>query len=120
MATTSPTRIDDEIYEAARAVGEVMNRSASQQITHWARIGRARESSPQLAYQDVLAVLKGQVSYDDIGLHEQAVVRAEWDELMEQRIARLDLGSLFEAQGRSYVELDKHGNVVRRNIQDGQ
>ena len=37
MATTSPTRIDDDLFASAKAVGEVMSRSASQQVSHWAR-----------------------------------------------------------------------------------
>ena len=50
MGTTSPTRIDDELYASAKVVGSLMSRSAAQQIGHWARIGRrARSRRERLA-----------------------------------------------------------------------
>jgi len=45
MATTSPTRVDDDLYASAKLVGEVMSRSAAQQLARWARIGRELEAS---------------------------------------------------------------------------
>lgn len=112
MATTSPTRIDDEVFESARIVGSVMNRSASQQVTHWARIGRELESSSTLSIREISAVLDGQGAYDDLTSEAQAVIRAGWSELAEARISSLDLAQVFATQGRSYVELDDDGNVV--------
>lgn len=120
MATTSPTRIDDDIFEAARVVGGVMNRSASQQVTHWARIGRELEASPNVSHREVIEVLKGERHYDSVGYQEQAIIRAEWGELADRRIARLNLVTIFEAANQSYVELDDDGQVMRRNAQDRQ
>lgn len=37
MTTTTPTRIDDDLYAAAKAAGKTMSRSAAQQIAHWTR-----------------------------------------------------------------------------------
>ena len=115
MATTSPTRIDDDVFESARHFGSMMNRSASQQITHWARIGRELETAASVSLRDIAEVLAGERSYDDLGAEEQAVMRAEWSELVQARIERLDLARMFTAHGRSYVELDDAGQVVRRS-----
>lgn len=114
MATTSPTRIDDELYASAKAVGSVMSRSAAQQIAHWARIGREIEAADSTSHRAVAAVLASRQSYDELTPHEQAVVRAEWAERMDARRAELDLAREFSAEGRSYVELDEAAEVVRR------
>jgi hypothetical protein len=114
MATTSPTRIDDDMFDSARQFGLTMNRSASQQITHWTRIGRALETAGSVSPREIAKVLTGESSYDQRSVEEQAVIRAEWSELIEARIERLDLARTFASHGRSYVELDDAGQVVRR------
>ena len=113
MATTSPIRIDDELYKSASIVGPVMSRSASQQVQHWARIGRELEEA-DMAAGAIAAVLAGARSYDDIDARQQAIVRAEWEERVASRIHALDLAAEFEAAGESYAELDDDDNVVVR------
>jgi hypothetical protein len=116
MATTSPTRIDDDLFASAKAVGEVMSRSASQQVSHWARIGRELEAAASVSQRTITEVLAGEASYDRVTAEEQAVVRAEWSERIDTRIASLDLARLFAAEGRSFVELDDDGAVARRTV----
>jgi len=116
MATTSPTRIDDDLFASAKAVGEVMSRSASQQVSHWARIGRELEAAASVSQRSVAGVLAGERSYDRLTAEEQAVVRAEWSERIDARIASLDLARSFAAEDRSFVELDDDGRVVRRSV----
>ncbi len=118
MATTSPTRIDDELYTSAKLVGGVMSRSAAQQIAHWARIGRELEASPTVAHRDIAEVLDGRRHYDELTVHEQAVVRAEWGDRIARRRDGLDLADEFEREGRSYVELDDEGNVILHPARD--
>jgi len=114
MATTSPTRIDDELYASAKIVGPLMSRSAAQQIAHWARIGRELEAASSVSHRDIADVLAARRDYDELTAYEQAVVRAEWTERMDARRDALDLAREFSDQGRAYVELDDGGNVVRR------
>jgi hypothetical protein len=112
MATTSPARIDDDLYTSAKLAGEVQSRSASQQVVHWARIGREIEASGSISPRRVADVLAGSRHYDQLGPEEQAVVRAEWSERMDERREALDLAARFTAAGRSWVELDDEGHVV--------
>lgn len=49
-----------------------------------------------------------------------AVVRAEWAERMDVRRKELNLAQEFADEGRSYVELDDNGLVVRREPAVGQ
>ena len=112
MATTSPARIDDDLYASAKLAGEVQSRSASQQVVHWARIGREVEASASIAQKDIANVLAGSLSYDTLGAKDQAIVRAEWSARMDDRREALNLAEQFAATGRSWVELDDSGAVV--------
>lgn len=114
MATTSPARIDDDLYASAKLAGSVQSRSASQQVAHWARIGREIEASASISHREIAEVLAGSRSYDDLDPKEQAVVRAEWAARMDERRDALDLAAEFTGAGRTWVELDDKGRVVER------
>lgn len=113
-----PMRVDGDLFDAAKSVGAVASRSAAQQISHWARIGRELEASPGTSPRDVQRVLAGEVgySYDDLDERGQAVVRAIWDEQMAERRGSLDLAAEFTQVGRSWSEADKQGDAVERII----
>jgi hypothetical protein len=114
MATTSPARIEDDLYASAKLAGDALSRSASQQIAHWARIGREIQASASISHREIVDVLAGRVSYDELDPKEQAVVRAEWAERMAVYREELDLTGRFVADGRTWVELDDRGRVVER------
>lgn len=114
MATTSPTRIDDDLYASAKAAGAAMSRSASQQIAHWARIGRELEAAGSVSVRHVAAVLAGTADYDELDADEQAVVRAEWAERMAARRAAVDFAREFQQAGEPYSELDETARAVYR------
>jgi hypothetical protein len=120
VATTSPARIDDDLYASAKLVGEVQSRSASQQVVHWARIGREIEASTAISYKEIAEVLGGSRSYDALGPRDQAIVRAEWSAKMETLRRDLNFAQKFAASGRTWVELDDDGNVVARDAVRGE
>ena len=110
-SASAPIRIDRELDASARESARAMSRSVSQQVNHWARLGRELERSPDVSVADVQAVLSGNCSYDRLNASEQAVVRTSWNEQLVGRLARLDLAAAFEAEGHSYAELDEHGQL---------
>ncbi len=112
---TMPTRIDSDLFDAARSAGEASSRSATQQLNHWASIGRALEASGTLKQRDIERVLAGDGSYDALAEREQAVVRAAWDERITEDIAGLNFEQEFTAAGQSWSEADDDGRVVVRN-----
>jgi hypothetical protein len=114
MKPGTPIRIDAELYAVASSVAPVMSRSTTQQIAHWARIGRELEASPGISIDDIVQVLRGEKDYDALNTEEQAVVRAGWSERMAALAEALRLDQKFSAEGRPYVELDDDGAVVRR------
>ena len=112
MTTTSPIRIDDDLYASAKIAGAVQSRSASQQVAHWARLGREIEASSHISHREIAEVLTGSRSYDALDAKAQAVVRAGWSARMASMRDELDLAEQFAEQGRSWVELDDDGNLV--------
>jgi len=114
MATNSPMRLDAELTEAARATAGSMSRSLSQQNAHWARIGRELERSPGVTAPTVQAVLDGRGGYDQLNVQEQAIVRANWAEGIENTRKSLRLDRILAAQGREVVERDAQGEVTVR------
>lgn len=105
---THPTRIDHDVYEAARVEGG----SAAERINRWARIGRELEASA--SGSAVARVLAGNGSYDALAGREQAIVRAAWDERIAAAVASLDLERELLAAGGEWAEADDEGNLVIR------
>ncbi|MGV8881140.1 MAG: TA system antitoxin ParD family protein [Rhodoglobus sp.] len=114
MGSTMPTRIDGYLFDSAKAIGAIASRSAAQQLAHWARIGREIEASPATSQRDIQRVLAGESAYDALAERDKAVVRANWDEQVEKRIANLDLAAEFTAAGRSWTDADEQGEPVAR------
>jgi hypothetical protein len=56
--TSKSTRISAELFDRAQRQGEVLSRSAAQQVEHWARLGAALESSG-LTVSELVMVLQG-------------------------------------------------------------
>ena len=109
-----PTRVDGDLFDAAKSLGAVNSRSAAQQINHWARIGREFEASGRVSQRDVERVLAGDGSYDELSERAQAIVRANWDEQIAERIASLDFEAEFAESGEKWSQADAGGQVVAR------
>lgn len=118
--STTPTRFDAALFESAKAAGARTHRSAAQQLAHWALLGRELEAAAGVSQRDIDRVLAGQLSYDELGDRDQAVVRTAWREGVDEDLASLDLRARFEAQGRTrWSEADREGNVIVSEIPDG-
>jgi hypothetical protein len=111
---TMPTRIDQSLFEAAKAAGELHSRSAAQQLDHWARVGRELEASPAVTHDEIARVLAGQASYDALTDRGQALVRTAWSEQIAERVGALDLTGPLRDAGQPWAEADADGNVVVR------
>lgn len=113
--STIPTRVDQGLFEAARASGALYSRSAAQQLAHWARLGRELEGSPSVTQDAIARVLAGQALYDDLPDPAQAVVRVEWDDRVATTLAGLDFTKGLRAAGEPWAEADEGGNLVMRD-----
>lgn len=119
-AKTHPVRLDPQITAAAKTVAPQMSRSTAEQLSHWARIGREIELSPEISIQELRRVLNGSADYDTLPAQAQAVVRAAWAERMESLRRALRLDEEFKARGADYAELDENGEIaVRTSVATG-
>ena len=112
--SSPPTRLPEDLYEAARREAAAASRSTAQQIAHWARVGRELESSPDVSIRDVRRVLAGRGSYTSLNERAQAIVRAQWDERIAEGIAELNFEAEFTAAGDTWVVGDGKGGAVVR------
>ncbi len=115
MPTSSPIRIDEDVFASAKQAGEILSRSAAQQVNHWARIGREIESAPGLRVADITKVLTGEQPYSSLPGREQAVVRAAWADNIAALRAGLNFEDEFTAAGTDWVEALPDGSVVHRS-----
>lgn len=116
-----PTRVNKEVYAAAKAAAALTGRSVAEQLSHWAKVGSEVEAIALLGLrrrrhtaEDLLA---GR-DYDSLPADEQALVRTAWDEEMDQRLASSNLAADKHAAGQPVITLDEDGNVVR-HMPDG-
>ena len=56
--SSNSIRIGTQLFEEARRLGELMSRSAAQQVEHWARLGAALEATG-LSVAEVAELLHG-------------------------------------------------------------
>lgn len=112
--STMPTRIDGDLFEAAKASGALMSRSAAQQLSHWARLGRELEAARNVSHKDIERVLAHKAPYDSLTEPAQSVVRTAWDERIDEARDLLDLEAEFIASGETWSEADADGTLVIR------
>ncbi len=110
--SSMPVRLSSDLTESARSVAGAMSRSVTEQITHWARIGRELERSATVSVAAIADVLDGAGEYDALPAKEQAIVRAAWLGRMETLRGDLRLDRELARRASSRAELDDRGEVV--------
>lgn len=114
MAKTpsTPTRVPQDVAATAKAVAATENRSAAEQISHWARIGMQVERSGSVATRRVLAVSTGEAQFSSLTDDERVVAHARVDARISELAANQSFGAAARAEGHSTVSLDEHGNLI--------
>lgn len=110
MATA--IKITDDIARAARAEAELMNRSMTEQVEHWARIGRALERLPGVSMAKVRTVLDAGRDFDDLNADERAVALGALESLTFNPKGDRGLQREKSESGQPYTVLDSAGRVV--------
>lgn len=73
---SQPVRLDPEITAFAKVIADRMSRTVAEQLSHWARIGRQIELSPDVSVPDLRRLLSAQAGHDALPAQAQALVRA--------------------------------------------
>lgn len=112
------TRFSSDLVDAAAAEGARENRSARQQLEHWARVGREVSDQRQVARRRVEAALAGRVPLRELSDEEGVVFNAEVAAALEESLSTGHHVADRAAQGRTTISLDEQGRVVK-HLPDG-
>ncbi|KAA0023318.1 TA system antitoxin ParD family protein [Antrihabitans cavernicola] len=106
------TRFSAALVDEASREGTRENRSARQQLEHWARVGRGVSTRSTAARRRVEAALSGSLPIGDLSPEESVVFDSEIDALIEERLVQVDHVETRTAKGFSSVAVDDHGRMV--------
>jgi hypothetical protein len=112
VAVTRPTRIAADLFEAAAQVAQRESRSATQQLDHWARVGRNVSMHETAARRRVEAALAGDLALSELSADERVVANAELDVAIADHAQAASYGDVLAAEGITTVALDDDGNLV--------
>jgi hypothetical protein len=107
-----PTRVPSDLFDSAAREGAKENRSAKQQLEHWARVGRAVCAQHTAARRRVEAALAGTLPVEQLSAEEGLVFDAEAQARVQARMRSTDLGAVLAARGVTTVALDEHGRLT--------
>ncbi|GEE01146.1 hypothetical protein nbrc107696_15920 [Gordonia spumicola] len=109
------TRFSAELFEAAQAVGEIENRSARQQLEHWASIGRALTQYTSASRSRVEAALAGKLAVEALNTEESIAFDAELAADIATSITQTDLAAAHASRGTAAVYMDENGDLVQQS-----
>ena len=114
MATVAnrPTRIPSDLFDSAAVEGAKENRSAKQQLEHWARVGRSVCAWQTASRRRVEAALGGSLAIADLSEEEGIVFDSEVQSRLEERLRASDLGAVLAARGIATVALNERGELT--------
>ena len=111
-SSSTPTRVAADLAASAASVAPTENRTITEQINYWARIGMQVERSGSLATRRILAVATGESQFAVLGTEERAAAHAVIDASIGLRVAQQRFGPDARKAGQTTVSLDKEGNLI--------
>lgn len=109
---STPTRMSAEVAATAALVASAENRTVTEQINHWARIGMQVERAASAGGRRVLAVAAGETQFSTLTQQERAVAHATIDAQMAERVASQRFGPAARRAGQVTVSMDDDGTLV--------
>lgn len=107
-----PTRVPSDLLDSAALEGAKENRSAKQQLEHWARVGRSVCARQTASRRRVEATLAGTLPVEDLSDEEGTVFDSEVESRLEERLRRTNLGTVLAARGVTTVALSEQGELT--------
>lgn len=109
---STPTRVTADVAAAAASVAPTENRTVTEQINYWARIGMQVERSTSVAHRRMLAVVAGDAQFSTLTPEERTVAHATIDARIAERAAKERFGPAARKAGRVTVSIDEEGNLI--------
>ena len=107
-----PTRVPSDLLDSAATEGAKENRSAKQQLEHWARVGRSVSARQTASRRRVEAALAGTLPVEGLSDEEGIVFDAEVQARLEERLRTTNLGAVLAAEGITTVALNEQGELT--------
>ena len=111
-AANRPTRVPSDLLDSALVEGAKENRSAKQQLEHWARVGRSVCARQTASRRRVEAALAGGLPVERLSDEEGTVFDSEVESRLEARLRSTDLGAVLAARGVTTVALNERGELT--------
>lgn len=102
----TPTRISANIAATAA------NRTMTEQINYWSRVGMQVERSASVSSRKLLAVIAGEAQFSSLESHERTLAHATIDARMAERVAEQRFGPTARKAGQVTVSIEDDGTVV--------
>jgi len=109
---TTPTRVTADVAATAASVAPGENRTVTEQINYWARLGMQIERSASAAGRRVLAVVTGEAQFASLAAEDRAVAHATVDARIAERVTRERFGAAARKAGQVTVSIDDDGTLV--------
>ncbi len=109
---TTAIKITDDIADAARIESAAMNRSMTEQLEYWARLGRALERLPGVSMDKIRSVLNAGREFDALNADERAVALGALETLTFNPKGDRSLQREKSHAGLAYTVLNEAGEVV--------
>lgn len=110
--TDRVTRLSATLVTDAAEAGQREQRSARQQLEHWARVGRSVCQRSTAARRRVERALSGTLPPENLTDEESIVYDAEIDSQIEERLSGDDHVARRGANGFASVAVDESGHLV--------
>lgn len=109
---TTPTRVTADVVATAASVAPAENRTVTEQINYWARLGMQVERSSSVAGRGVLAAVTGEAQFSTLTPEERAIAHATVDARIAERVAKERFGAAARKAGQVTVSIDDDGTLV--------
>ncbi|QNG20597.1 hypothetical protein G4H71_10950 [Rhodococcus triatomae] len=106
------TRFSPDLWGDAVTAGVREQRSARQQLEHWARVGRAVSDRSSTGRRRIESALAGTLPSAQLTTDEAVVFDAEIDASIEADLAEFDFVASRAQRGFTSVALDEQGELV--------
>jgi ParD-like antitoxin of type II ParDE toxin-antitoxin system len=109
---STPTRVTADVAATAASVAPTENRTVTEQINYWVRLGMQVERFTSLASRRVLAVVAGDAQFSTLTAEERTVAHATIDARIAERAAKERFGPSARKAGQVTVSIDDDGNLI--------
>jgi hypothetical protein len=109
---STPTRVTADVAATAASVAPTENRTVTEQINYWVRLGMQVERSTSVDSRRVLAAIAGDAQFSNLTAHERTVAHATIDARIAERAAEQRFGQAARKARQVTVSIDDDGTLI--------